>query len=560
MKFSHLVLAWTLSSALPAFAQITLAEESRLLTTTPAGNDQLGFAVALSADYAVAGRPFVSAANIGGASVFERDTLAQWPVALDLTGSTSFAVQFGFAVDIEGDRLVISEPRAQSGRQFVYVYERAAGAWSLRAQVSPASWASFDRFGESVAISGERIAVGAPFVNLPAGPDAGRAYVFRTTSPGDLTSWVEEAVLEAQFPQAGARFGNAVDLENETLVVGAPLDDSSAVDSGSVYVFADPGSTGAWSQVAKLFAPSADQGEALGASVALDGSRFLAGATGRTSTGGSNSGAVFVAETVLGFWTLTDVIDGAQANESFGAAVALDGNRALVGAPAHTGVAPESGVARLFELMPGGGHTELASFVGCDTRGFQSFGASLALDGDRCLVGAPRQDDLFTDSGAAYVFAIQDGDFERFGFGDGSGRSCPCANASDTGSETGCVNSAGLGARLEALESSSAMTDSLLLRACNLPPGVPALLFSGTTRLQGALFGDGLRVVGGSTKRLGVRLADARGGATWGPGLAAAAGFVAGDVRHFQVWYRDALGGPCGNSFNLSSGVTVNFQ
>ena len=59
--------------------------------------------------------------------------------------------------------------------------------------------------------------------------------------------------------------------------------------------------------------------------------------------------------------------------------------------------------------------------------------------------------------------------------------------------------------------------------------------------------------------RLGVRTPDASGAAAWGPGLGTQGGWQAGDTRRFQLWYRDPLGGPCGNGFNTSSGLEVVF-
>ena len=147
-----------------------------------------------------------------------------------------------------------------------------------------------------------------------------------------------------------------------------------------------------------------------------------------------------------------------------------------------------------------------------------------------------------------------------FCFGDGSGTACPCGNVGGAGE--GCRNSTGQGARLDGEGSSSLSAGEIVLRASQLPPGRPGLLFQGTAALNGGnglIFGDGLRCVGGNIKRFGVRTADAGGGAAWGPGLAAAGGWTAGDTRHFQVWYRDPVGSPCLLNFNLTHATSVTF-
>jgi hypothetical protein len=147
-----------------------------------------------------------------------------------------------------------------------------------------------------------------------------------------------------------------------------------------------------------------------------------------------------------------------------------------------------------------------------------------------------------------------------FCFGDGGGTPCPCGNAG--GPREGCANSSGSGASLAAGGTNGVLADDLWFQALGLAPGQPALLFAGTTALNGGdgdVFGDGLRCAGGVVWRLTARTASGTGAAWWGPGLGAIGGWTAGDVRSFQVWYRDPAGSPCASSFNLSSAYEVAF-
>jgi len=151
--------------------------------------------------------------------------------------------------------------------------------------------------------------------------------------------------------------------------------------------------------------------------------------------------------------------------------------------------------------------------------------------------------------------------FQSYCFGDGSGTSCPCGNAGDPGA--GCANSTGQGASLTGQGSDSLASDDLQLSLSGGPSPSAALLFAGTNQIQGGAglpFGDGLRCAGGQVQRLGVRLLDGSGSATWGPGLAATGGWSAGDERFFQGWYRDVNGTPCGEEFNLTSAVGLSFS
>ncbi|MCB9913861.1 MAG: hypothetical protein H6828_01785 [Planctomycetes bacterium] len=163
---------------------------------------------------------------------------------------------------------------------------------------------------------------------------------------------------------------------------------------------------------------------------------------------------------------------------------------------------------------------------------------------------------------STYSFIVDAGQgYARYCFGDGTSGPCPCGN--DATAETGCTNSTGLGAELRGFGAASLTTDSLNFQGSGLAPNQPALLFSADNRVAqgspGFLFGDGFRCAGGSVKRLGVTPANAAGAASWGPGLAPAGGWSAGDTRRFQAWYRDPQGSPCGSFFNLSNGVEVVF-
>ncbi len=146
---------------------------------------------------------------------------------------------------------------------------------------------------------------------------------------------------------------------------------------------------------------------------------------------------------------------------------------------------------------------------------------------------------------------------EAFCFGDGSGHGCPCGNISTA--EEGCQNSSGVGALALANGPFSMAADQLTVDASGLIPGQAALLFSGTLEHNGGagnIFGDGLLCVSGPITRLGVKIPDASGQATWGPGLVSSlVGAQVGDFRTLQVWYRDTAGMPCGSGFNLSNGL-----
>ncbi|MDZ4774279.1 MAG: hypothetical protein SGI72_14205 [Planctomycetota bacterium] len=146
--------------------------------------------------------------------------------------------------------------------------------------------------------------------------------------------------------------------------------------------------------------------------------------------------------------------------------------------------------------------------------------------------------------------------------GDGGGTACPCGNASASGADVGCLHSLGTGGRLRAIGTASVSGDALVLQASSLP-NAPALYFQGTARANGGagdVFGDGLRCVGGTIVRLGTQTAVA--GVSGYPGfgdlpISIRGVNVAGAVRMYQAWYRDAAAFCTASTFNLTNGLEL---
>ncbi|MBL8862188.1 MAG: hypothetical protein JNK02_09260 [Planctomycetes bacterium] len=148
-----------------------------------------------------------------------------------------------------------------------------------------------------------------------------------------------------------------------------------------------------------------------------------------------------------------------------------------------------------------------------------------------------------------------------FCFGDGLGAPCPCGNSGAAG--RGCANSVNpAGARLVASGTASVGADTLALLGVGMPNS-SALFFQGTTQQSGGLgvaFGDGLRCAGGTIVRLATK-SNAGGASTYptagDASVAVRGGVAAGDVRTYQIWYRNAADFCLPATFNLTNGVQV---
>ena len=280
-------------------------------------------------------------------------------------------------VSIEGDTVVVGANNEDSNATGVngnqadnsaslagaaYVFTRTAGVWSQQAYLKASNTGAGDRFGYSVAISGETVVVGAAVEDSNAtgvngnevdnsAADSGAAYVFTRTAG----VWSQQAYLKASNTGGDDQFGYTVAVSGDTVVVGAYREDSnatgvngdqannSAIQAGAAYVFTRTG--GVWSQQAYLKASNTG-GDNFGIAVAVSGDTVVVGAhweesnaTGvngdQTNNSTSNSGAAYVFTRTGGVWSQQAYLKASntEANDEFGSAVAVDGDTIVVGVP-----------------------------------------------------------------------------------------------------------------------------------------------------------------------------------------------------------------------------------
>lgn len=332
--------------------------------------------------------------------VFEPMTLARAEAPplcarFKLTASDGKAgAQFGLAVSLDGDRLIVGAPRddgaAGEKQGAAYIFRWTGSGWIEEARLTAADGAAGDTFGISVDLDGDTALVGAYRDDSP-GADSGSAYIFTRSG----SAWMQDAKLTAADGGSGDEFGVAVDLDGDTVLVGAQGDNDLGVDSGSAYIFTRSGLT--WTQQAKITAADGTAFQAFGGAVALDGETALVGAQHKNILSPSLGSAYFFTRSDTG-WTQQTKLTAADgvAGDQFGVAVALDGDTALVGAWL-------SGAAYIFRRS-GSAWEQQAELVGATGAPIGSFGVAVALDGNTALVGASRSDDLGADSGSAFIF------------------------------------------------------------------------------------------------------------------------------------------------------------
>jgi len=354
-----------------------------LADPSPTAGDAFGYSVAVSGDVAVVGEPFDDAAgfNAGAAHVFRRSFVPSrgvtaWTHEATLLGSDAgVSDRFGSSVAVCGDRIVVGAPYdmplSRVGVAYVFEYvggTKGANPWTETARLSPSDGSSFDFFGSSVAIDGDRIAVGAPGDD-DNGSGSGSLYVFTLSG----LAWVE-AKGTASDAQAGDNLGASVDISGTTVAAGAFGEDDTATNSGAVYLFHCLSAT-AVTDVDRLKAAEPATATLLGSSVAIApepllgkgrpsiGSGFLvaAGAPG-DDQGATNAGAthVFAANPLakggVGFEIAKHVAAAPRAGDLNGTAVDLTGSTTLSGAPLGNRINSstwEPGTAYFFPLFGG---------------------------------------------------------------------------------------------------------------------------------------------------------------------------------------------------------------
>ena len=368
----------------------------------------------------------------GAVYVFVRNGTS-WSQQAYLKASNARAThRFGSSVSISGDLLVVGAPNENSSATGVnnddgshdvnplgldtgaaYVFVRnAANEWSQEAYLKASNTGENDEFGTAVSISGNTIVIGAPRENSAdindqnddSANNAGAAYVFVRDA---LANWTQQAYLKASNPDVEDRFGEAVSISGDTIVVGAegedsnttgingPEDDNSLPESGAAYVFVRSGTS--WSQQAYLKASNADavedpdddegdlNGDGFGESVAILGDSIVVGSggedSGATGLNGdqadnstTNAGAVYLFVRNGAAWSQQDYLKASNTgvDDEFGGAVTLSGNTIVVGALSEgsnaTGVdgdqgnnsAPGAGAAYVFGLDASGNQPPVA--------------------------------------------------------------------------------------------------------------------------------------------------------------------------------------------------------
>ena len=345
---------------------------------------------------------------------------------------------FGKSVAVWGDTAVVGDPQNDldgNNAGAAWVFVRSGPDWVEQTRLIPSGASANDGFGTSVDIYDDYIVVGSPLDDGANDVGAGSAYVFRRDGAG----WIEETELVGaetvigdpwDGPSWGDRFGHSVAINGDipadatnneiwhNIFVGSYGDNhSQSLDAGSAYGFQLNADGSAWVPMGKIYSNSPNSYAQFGISVDLDGDHLIVGANkdGDDLLGGSGDpdpGAVYVwvRRGMDGNWNLeTRLTAGDPAfRDHFGESVAVNAIGGLatfvVGAPDNDDLGSNAGAAYIFR---GSAMTfpQLAKLVASDGFDYYGFGSSVAVNNDLMLIGSP-----FVGSqhdGAVYVIGRQ---------------------------------------------------------------------------------------------------------------------------------------------------------
>ena len=214
--------------------------------------------------------------------------------------------------------------------------------WSQQTKLTATDGGASGRFGTSVSLWGESLAVGAYYEDNGAG--SGSTYVFTRSNE----VWSLQAKLTAIDSAASDYFGRSVSLSGDSLAIGAYGDDDNGSASGSAYLFIR--SNGVWSQQGKVTAADGAEGDQFGYSVSLSGDNLGVGAYGDDDNGES-SGSAYLFTRNNGVWSQQSKLtaDDGAAIDQFGISISLSGDSLAVAANGDDDNGNASGSAYVFD-------------------------------------------------------------------------------------------------------------------------------------------------------------------------------------------------------------------
>jgi hypothetical protein len=172
----------------------------------------------------------------GAAFVFVRSGTRWTPQARLMASDAADGDQFGRSVRVEGDTVVVGANADCDGADrtgSAYVFTRTGTSWSQTAKLTASDPTMGAQFGFAIDLEGDNLLITAKGGSA-ATPSLGAAYLFRRSG----MSWSESVHFAAHDAHWGMEFGFTGSLDGNRALIGAYHASDAGVWSGSAYVFA----------------------------------------------------------------------------------------------------------------------------------------------------------------------------------------------------------------------------------------------------------------------------------------------------------------------------------
>jgi hypothetical protein len=243
----------------------------------------------------------------GRVQIYSGSVASGFALVAEFLGLPNAELGSSLAID---DGVVVAGAPGEGENGAVKTYVDAGGWITLQSLDCPATSQSDARFGESVALAGDILAVGAPDLDRTIMPgariDIGGVYVYDVP----FLTFELQSLLR---PANGSHYdhvGTSVDLTPTlqgglVLAVGAPGEDLAAPDAGAAAVYDYDSATETWRHILTLVDSEAADGDALGSAVSATARGVLAGAPNADGNGVLDQGAALYFDHLEG-WIFAD--------------------------------------------------------------------------------------------------------------------------------------------------------------------------------------------------------------------------------------------------------------
>ena len=412
-------------------------EVTKIVASDRAAYDHFGFSVAISGNFTIVGAcnedhnvsGTDSLPNAGAAYIFTKNDNDIWIPHQKLVASDRAENdEFGYSVAISGNYAIVRaqnqdtdanglNPSTDAGAAYIFFFN--GSVWVQEQKIVTLNHNAYRFIGHSVAISGNYAIVGSERDDEDGNEenlisDAGAAYIFYHNG----STWVQQQKIVATDRTSSDNFGNAVAISGNYAVVGAWYQETDTngenalPEAGAAYIFFFNESS--WVQQQKIVASDRATSDYFGNSVAISGDHIIVAAylededaNGENTL--NNSGSAYIFELGVTSWNQKQKIvalDRSENSGSFGQSVSISGNTAIIGVP---GECYGNGAAYIFSRNAISWVQE-EKLLAPVRAGLDYFGYSVAVSDNKCIVGAywetedENEENLLWDAGSAYIF------------------------------------------------------------------------------------------------------------------------------------------------------------